>query len=89
MKKYDYLIVGAGLFGSVFAHEAKKRGKNCLVIDKREHIGGNIYCQETEGINVHLTIDRPQEGWDGHVGFVPSYVKSADWFHTLLHSGLV
>ena len=53
MKKYDYLIVGAGLFGSVFAHEAKKRGKNCLVIDKREHIGGNIYCQETEGINVH------------------------------------
>ena len=53
MKKYDYLIVGAGLFGSVFAYEAKKRGKNCLVIDKREHIGGNIYCQETEGINVH------------------------------------
>ena len=53
MKKYDYLIVGAGLFGSVFAHEAKKRGKNCLVIDKREHIGGNIYCQETEGINIH------------------------------------
>ena len=53
MKKYDYLIVGAGLFGSVFAHEAKKRGKDCLVIDKREYIGGNIYCQETEGINVH------------------------------------
>lgn len=53
MKKYDYLIVGAGLFGSVFAHQAKKSGKNCLVIDKREHIGGNIYCENVDGINVH------------------------------------
>ena len=43
MKKYDYLIVGAGLFGAVFAHEATRRGKTCLVIDKRGHIGGNIY----------------------------------------------
>ena len=51
--KYDYLIVGAGLFGSVFAYEAKKRGKKCLVIDKRNHIAGNIYCEEIEGINVH------------------------------------
>ena len=51
--KYDYLIVGAGLFGAVFAYEAKKRGKKCLVIDKREHIAGNIYCQEIEGIQVH------------------------------------
>lgn len=51
--KYDYLIVGAGLFGAVFACEAKKRGKKCLVIDKREHIAGNIYCQEMEGIQVH------------------------------------
>jgi len=51
--KYDYLIVGSGLFGSVFAYEAKKRGKKCLVIDKRPHIGGNIYCEEIEGINVH------------------------------------
>ena len=50
---YDYLIVGAGLFGSIFAYEAKKRGKNCLVIDKRPHIGGNIYTKEVEGINVH------------------------------------
>ncbi len=49
---YDYLIVGAGLFGSIFAYEAKK-GKNCLVIDKRPHIGGNIYTKEVEGINVH------------------------------------
>lgn len=53
MKKYDYLIVGAGLFGSVFAYEAKKRGKSCLVIDKRSHTGGNIYCEKIEGINVH------------------------------------
>ena len=51
--KYDYLIVGAGLFGSVFAYEAKKKGKKCLVIDKRDHIAGNIYCEEIEGINVH------------------------------------
>ena len=50
---YNYLIVGAGLFGSVFAYEAKKKGKTCLVIDKRDHIAGNIYCEEIEGINVH------------------------------------
>ncbi len=53
MKAYDYLIVGAGLFGAVFAHEAKKAGKKCLVIDKRGHIGGNIYTREVEGIQVH------------------------------------
>lgn len=51
--KFDYLIVGAGLFGSVFAYEATKRGKKCLVIDKRNHIGGNVYCENIEGINVH------------------------------------
>ncbi|MBQ8171621.1 MAG: UDP-galactopyranose mutase [Oscillospiraceae bacterium] len=51
--KFDYLIVGAGLFGCVFAYEARKRGKTCLVIDKRDHIGGNIYCENIEGINVH------------------------------------
>ncbi|KGK91426.1 UDP-galactopyranose mutase [Desulfosporosinus sp. HMP52] len=51
--KYDYLIVGAGLFGSIFAHEASKRGKSCLVIDKRNHIGGNVFTKEIEGINVH------------------------------------
>ncbi len=50
---YDYLIVGAGLFGAVFAHEAKRRGKKCLVVDKRSHIGGNVYCENIEGINVH------------------------------------
>ena len=53
MKKYDYLIVGAGLFGSIFAYEANKRGKKCLVVDKRNHIGGNIYCENIEDINVH------------------------------------
>ena len=50
---YDYLIVGAGLFGAVFAHEMKKKGKRCLVIDKRGHIGGNLYTEKIEGINVH------------------------------------
>jgi len=51
--KYDYLIVGAGPFGAVFAHEAKERGKKVLVIDKRSHTGGNMYCEKVEGINVH------------------------------------
>ncbi|OUP58971.1 UDP-galactopyranose mutase [Faecalitalea cylindroides] len=50
---YDYLIVGSGLFGSVFAYEANKRGKKCLVIDKRNHVGGNIYTKNIAGINVH------------------------------------
>jgi len=53
MKKYDYLIVGAGLYGAVFAHELTKAGKKCLVIDKRNHIAGNIYTEKQEGINVH------------------------------------
>ena len=53
MSQYDYLIVGAGLTGAVFAHEAKKIGKKCLVIDRRDHIAGNVYTEEVEGINVH------------------------------------
>lgn len=53
MEKYDYLIVGAGLYGSIFAYEANKIGKKCLVIDKRSNIGGNIYTEEIENINVH------------------------------------
>lgn len=53
MKKYDYLIVGAGLFGATFAYEASKRGKKCLVIDKRDHVGGNLYCENINSINVH------------------------------------
>ena len=73
---YNYLIVGAGLFGAVFAHEATKKGKTCLVIDKRPHIGGNIYTENIEGINVHKygahilhTSNKPV--WD----FVNSFVK--------------
>lgn len=52
-KQYDYLIIGSGLFGATFAHLAHKQGKKCLVIDKRVHLGGNIYCENIEGINVH------------------------------------
>ena len=53
MAQYDYLIVGAGLTGAVFAHEARKIGKTCLVIDRRPHVAGNVYTEEVEGINVH------------------------------------
>ena len=52
-KQYDYLIVGAGIFGCTFAYKAHHAGKRCLVIDKRQHLGGNIYCEKQEGINVH------------------------------------
>ena len=52
-KKYDYLIVGSGLFGAIFAHEMTKKGKKCLILERRDHIGGNIYTQEKEGIQVH------------------------------------
>ena len=51
---YDYLIVGAGLYGSIFAHEATKRGYKCLVIDKRSHVGGNCYTENMYGVNVHM-----------------------------------
>ena len=51
---YDYLIVGSGLFGAIFAHEAMKKGKTCLVLEKRDQIGGNIYTEEVEGIQVPL-----------------------------------
>lgn len=76
MMKYDYLMVGAGLFSAVFAHEATKRGKKCLVIDKREHIGGNTYCEEVEGINVHkygahIFHTNNKEIWD----YVNSFVE--------------
>ncbi|HBG12042.1 MAG TPA: UDP-galactopyranose mutase [Clostridium sp.] len=53
MKKYDYVLVGGGLYSGVFAYMAKQKGKKCLVVEKREHMGGNIYCEETEGIHVH------------------------------------
>lgn len=75
MKEYDYLIVGAGLFGATFAHLANKTGKKCLVIDRRDHIGGNTYCEDNDGINVHVygahifhTNDKPI--WDFVNGFV-------------------
>lgn len=74
MKKYDYLIVGAGLFGAVFANEATKKGKKCLVIDKRNHIGGNVYTKEECGINVHqygahIFHTSNKEVWDYVNGF--------------------
>ena len=67
--KYDYLIVGAGLYGAVFAHEAKKRGKSVLVLEKRPHIAGNVYCEDVEGIKVHtygahIFHTNNQEVWD-------------------------
>ena len=76
MKQYDYLIVGAGLFGSAFAYRAKQTGKKCLVIDKREHLGGNLYCEQIEGINVHkygahIFHTSNKEVWD----FVNSIVE--------------
>lgn len=52
-REYDYLIVGSGLYGATFAHQAHKHGRKCLVIDKRNHLGGNVFCQQVEGINVH------------------------------------
>lgn len=76
MEKYDYLVIGAGLFGSVFAYEANKKGKKCLVIEKRDHIGGNIYCKNIEGINVHqygahIFHTSNKEIWD----YVNSFVE--------------
>lgn len=74
--KYDYLIVGAGLYGATFAYKAKQAGKRCLVIDRRPHIGGNIYCENIEGINVHkygahIFHTSNKEVWD----FVNSIVE--------------
>lgn len=76
MKKYDYLIIGAGLFGSVFAFKAKQIGKQVLVIDKKPHIGGNLFCENIEGINVHkygahIFHTSDKEVWD----FVNSIVE--------------
>ena len=76
MKKYDYLIVGSGLYGATFAHCAKKAGKRCLVIDKRNHLGGNVYCEKIEGINVHkygahIFHTSDKQVWD----FVNSFVE--------------
>lgn len=74
--KYDYLIVGAGLFGATFAYLATKAGKRCLVIDKRPHTGGNVYCEKIEGINVHkygahIFHTSDKEVWDFVNSIVP------------------
>ena len=53
MKKYDYIIVGSGLFAGTFAYLARQKGKRCLVLEKRNEIGGNLYCEDREGIHVH------------------------------------
>lgn len=76
MAKYDYLIVGSGLFGATFAYRAAKAGKKCLVIDKRPQLGGNVYCENIEGINVHkygahIFHTSNKEVWD----FVNSIVE--------------
>lgn len=85
MKKYDYLIVGSGLYGAVFAHEMTKVGKRCLVIDKRKHTGGNIYCESKEGINVHkygphIFHTNDKKIWD--------YVNSFVEFNNFIYSPL-
>ena len=76
MTHYDYLIVGSGLFGATFAYKARKAGKSCLVIDKRPHLGGNVYCEQTEGINVHkygahIFHTNNKEVWDFVNSLVP------------------
>jgi UDP-galactopyranose mutase len=76
MKQYDYLIVGSGLYGATFAYFAKQAGKRCLVIDKREHKGGNVFCENVEGINVHkygahIFHTSNKEVWDFVNRFVP------------------
>ena len=76
MYKYDYLIVGSGLFGSTFAYLAHQKGKKCLVIDKRPHPGGNVYCEEKEGIHVHvygahIFHTSNKQVWDFVNGIVP------------------
>lgn len=82
---YDYLIVGSGLFGATFAHLAHKAGKKCLVIDKRSHLGGNVYCEQIEGINVHkygphIFHTSNPEVWD----FVNSIVPFSQYVHSPL-----
>jgi len=80
---YDFLIIGAGLFGSVFAHEASQKGARCLVLEKRNHIGGNVFCEDIEGITVHKhgahifhTSDK----------FIWDYINSFADFNNYVHS---
>ena len=68
---YDYLVVGSGLFGAVFAHEAKKAGKSVLVVDRRPHIAGNVYTEKIEGINGNcLAVSRKKSSLKGTVGII-------------------
>lgn len=82
-KEYDYLVVGSGLFGSVFAYEANKRGKKCLVLEKRDHRGGNVYCEDHGGIQVHkygahIFHTNDEQTWN--------YVKKLTPFNHFIHS---
>ena len=70
MKQYDYLVVGSGLYGAVFAHEAHLKGKKCLVLEKRDHLGGNIYCQNRDGIKFIIMADI-------------SFIHLIKWFGTM------
>ena len=74
---HDYLIVGSGLYGAIFAHEAKKAGKSVLVVDKRPNIAGNIYTEKQEGINVHK--------YGAHI-FIPITKRYGNILHSLLNS---
>jgi UDP-galactopyranose mutase len=94
MKQYDFVIVGSGLFGSVFAHQAGLGNKKCLVIEKRPHVGGNVYCEKIEGINVHkygphIFHTNDKEVWDYVNSFVTfnSYINSpiANFHGALYH----
>ena len=83
--KYDYLIVGAGLTGAVFAHEAKKAGKSVLVLEKSDHIAGNIYTKETEGIHVHeygahIFHTKNKEVWD----YIRQFAEFNDYRHKVI-----
>lgn len=83
--KYDYLIVGSGLFGAVFAYKAKQIGKRCMVIDKRSHLGGNVYCEEKHGINIHkygahIFHTSDKEVWN----FVNSFVEFNNYINSPL-----
>lgn len=76
MNKYDYIIVGSGLFGATFAFLARRRGKKCLVLEKRSHVGGNVYCEDVEGVNVHkygphIFHTSDKEVWDFVNSLVP------------------
>lgn len=85
MEQYDFLIVGSGLFGSTFAYKAKAAGKKCLVIDQRDHYGGNVFCENIEGINVHkygahIFHTSNKKVWD----FVSKFVSFNNYRHSVL-----